>query len=250
MIASKQARREKIDAAAARKGLPLLPMVVAAGAALLALFGAAAALIDGDELNRLKAGAEFVAVVASFPAAIFALLNYALDVAERKRANLWRRREFVQAQIARIEAIPEVRAAMTMLDYWDRPIRLPGIEQRVKVTNAMLTGALAPDVTKLVAAEACIRDSFDRFFDAMDRLGVMRDAGLVSTADLLPYVHYWLALLDSAPRHRNPEFGPTIRAYIHKYRFDALERLMSDIGVATVSAADQDLAQRRSRRRS
>jgi len=249
MTASEQPRRDNIEPRAAGTGLQLVLMSVAAGSALLALFGALAALIDAGELGRLKAGAEFVAVVAGFPAAMFALLNYALDVAERKRANLWQRREFVQAQIARIEAIPEVRAAMTMLDYWDRSIRLPGIERPVKITNAMLTAALAPDVTKLVAAEVCIRDSFDRFFDEMDRLGVMRDAGLVSTADLLPYVRYWLALFASAPRHRNPEFGPTIRTYIHKYHFDALERLMNDIGLPTFSTADQELAQHHSGRR-
>lgn len=222
---------------------------IAVGATTLVALTALTSMIDEGKLSQLNAGAEFVAVVAGFPAAIFALVNYAMDVSEKRRANLWRRREFVHEQIVRIEAVAEVRAAMTMLDYWDRPVLLPGAHGPVKVTNAMLTKALSPGATKLVAAEVRIRDSFDGFFDAMDRLGGMRDAGLITVEDLAPYISYWLELLASAPRNRNPEFGAVVRRYIHKYHFEALERLMTDLGVATFREADETVAQHYSRQR-
>ena len=57
-----------------------------------------------------------------------------------------------------------------------------------------------------------------------------------------------LRAIDSATiDHRGPEFGAVTRRYIHKYNFEALERLMADVSVATFTSADEDLAQRYSK---
>lgn len=224
-------------------GTLILLLSIAMGAALLLLSIELAGRLDDSELEHLKTVTELVAVAAGFPAAIFALFNYAADVSETKRAELWRRRQFVDERFSRFEANPKVEAAMTMLDYWDRPVSLPGSGKRVMVSNDLLTRALSAGKSKLVMNEVLIRDAFDEFFDGMDRLGIMWDVGLISLEDLLPYVRYWLELLDSPSRHRNEEFGPVVRSYIHKFHFEALERLLKAAGLPVCSEEDEEIVE-------
>lgn len=152
----------------------------------------------------------------------------AAAVAEQKKANLWKRREYVAKTVADLETNASNRFAMTLLDYNARRMKLPGSDILQRFDDDDLVLALAPiDVRgRYSQKETAIRDCFDSLFNALDRLGVMVEAGLLEWDDLYPYIGYWLELLGPGQRKRPPAYSAAIRLYVDDFYFENLAALM------------------------
>lgn len=143
---------------------------------------------------------------------------------------------------AELEAQPENKFCMAMLDYNARTLVAPGTRTRRRFTEQDVLIALAPRTARGVyrRQDTAMRDAFDGFFNAFDRLGQMCAANLVEWDDLEPYAAYWLKLLESGPRQRSAEFGAIVRRYVFVFHFEGLASLMAHADVPTHYSSEDD----------
>src|SRR5712691_4579235 len=170
-------------------------------------------------MEELKLGLDLLTVIAATIAFFVGLWQY-------QRAQLWKRLEFVAAEITAFNSDWRARNAMLMLDWGSRKLALfreeTSAERReVFVDRKLLSSTLLTHdkVTRLFTdQEAAIRDCFDAFLGYFDRFDLFVEAGLVQVADFKPYLQYWIETL-------NTELDPAIQLllsqYIAFYRFDA-----------------------------
>ncbi|MGH6978474.1 MAG: hypothetical protein ACRED4_04165, partial [Brevundimonas sp.] len=77
-------------------------------------------------------------------------------------------------------------------------------------------------------AEAAIRDCFDAYFGYLDRFQHFVRTGLISRADLRPYLEYWVTTID---QELEPVMKERVRDYVTFYRFDGAQMLLASLGV-------------------
>uniref|UniRef100_B0T9C4 Uncharacterized protein n=1 Tax=Caulobacter sp. (strain K31) TaxID=366602 RepID=B0T9C4_CAUSK len=232
-----------------------LAIAALAAAALTVLcvgVGVAVAPHGPDEkvywLTAAGDAAKLLTFTLAVPAAILALYNHrrGLDqqtkaVAQQAASDLWKRREYVAKATAELEADPSNRFAMSLLDYNARRLKLPGSDVLERFDEDDIVLALAPKAVRgqYKLTETAIRDCFDSLFNALDRLGVMLETGLLTWEDLYPYIGYWLELLEPAPRERSDAFGAAIRLYVENFHFEKLAGLMARAQVPTALDGDE-----------
>jgi hypothetical protein len=169
-----------------------------------------------------------------------------------KRAEQWKRAEFVAKEIKEFESNPTVRAVLEMIDWGDRRVNLfqrNDIEygDYEKVTREDQWRALLPhrlkeaypsiDVGKWVvgvkrytAKEVKIRDSYDVFLDYLQRFGHFIEANLVSSKELNPYLRYWLELIAIADLQEEGEWRGALLSYINYYKYSGVVKLFAAYG--------------------
>jgi hypothetical protein len=165
-----------------------------------------------------------------------ALIAFFIGLSQYRKAQRWKRREFIAAQIKEFESDSKIQAVFTMLDWKDRYVQLPsnktGKDEPVIVTDPILARALLPHSPRSLFHdyEASIRDCFDRFFDALDRLQVFVDSKLISKEELFPYIEYWIQRIVDDNRQHPPEIYSLLRNYIQRYGFSGAKRLIESYG--------------------
>jgi hypothetical protein len=81
------------------------------------------------------------------------------------------------------------------------------------------------------AEEAAIRDCYDRFLDGLDRYGNYLTGKLVSTADLQPYLGYWITDIASTQCDEDDAlWSVCLFAYIEFYAFLGVRALFAEFG--------------------
>ena len=173
--------------------------------------------------------------------AAIATVVFARGVVEYRNAQKWKRAEWVASEMKDFFQDPNVRNALTMLDWKDR--RLPLLlaaptrdtEKTFEYEEGMLLHALSsatrPQEHDYTDPELSIRDSFDRLLDAFERMDSFVQAGLVSPNELRPYLRYWLGIIADPT---NPKKSSNVRArlwaYIDDYGYDGVQRLCKGFG--------------------
>ena len=163
---------------------------------------------------------------------------FVISLTQYRKAQRWKRAEFVANEVKEFNALPEVRNAKLMLDYTARyvdlyPEREKSEDRRVRVTDEVLIAALAPHsrVKKFTQDEARIRDTFDEFLGRLERFENFIAADLISKEECAPYLEYWLDIIgmreEDAPRHA---LARSLQTYIKEYEYDGVERLLSRFG--------------------
>ena len=174
--------------------------------------------------------ADSIKIVGGAIAFSFAYYQY-------RRAERWKTVEFAALRMKEFEADEKIQAALTMLDWTDRPVPLrsnkTGETKPVVVSEAMLLRSLLsfspPD--GFTDVEASIRDCFDRFLDSLVRLQAFIETRAVRHEDLKPYILYWLQLTSGQGREQHTaEFYALLHVYINKYGFDPAWELMKSYG--------------------
>jgi hypothetical protein len=199
-----------------------------------------------------------------------ALVAFVVGLVQYRRAQLWRRKEFISAAVRTFEENPHVRSTFLMIDWSTRRIPLDGGSKRdswPRVTRALQVSALEPhnlrpipdgaDVeafTRYSPVEAQIRDAYDTFFDGLARLANFSQAGLFEPAELLPYLQYWLEdMVAATGSQEDLRWRLALLAYVQFYRFYPVQALFRQLGVditvkgsvwAALAPADNELARR------
>lgn len=168
----------------------------------------------------------FIGVFLSITLLITGLLQYS-------KAQRWKRAEFVAVELKDFESKPKVRNVMRMLDYSKRRLELfPERDHEDRwciVSNDTLCDALVyhEERTKFFPAEVAIRDSFDEFFDGLERVHSFLQSRLVTKKGLEPYLKYWLDVLGDPKNDRlSQEARNQIRSYVQSYGYLGVEDLI------------------------
>jgi len=178
----------------------------------------------------LELGIELVKIVGALVVFIVSLRQYS-------KAQRWKRREFIAAQIKEFEADPRNRVVMIFLDWSDRKIAFPTDDGeatvKILVTDVLLCGSLLPHgrANGFNPDEVIIRDSIDRFLESLVRFENFVEAKLIDVEELRPYLQYWIRLITGDMPDRHPaEVFQLLLNYIDQYGFDGVSRLIAHFG--------------------
>ncbi len=185
----------------------------------------------------------FAGAIAAF---IFALMQY-------RRAEQWKRVEFIANEIKDFESDAVVQNALLMIDWGKRRINLFLVanatnDDLVTITREMQWKALLPHTvkraspeydtspdsggegkgsTKFTFVEARIRDTYDVLLTRLDRFANFIEAGVITAEELGPYIRYWI---DAMTTNENPAedaaWRSTLLTYINFYNYAGVKYLL------------------------
>jgi hypothetical protein len=180
---------------------------------------------------------DLVKALAFFGAA----LAFIVGLVQYRRAQQWKRAEWVAQEMKGLFGDPLVQAALLMIDWGSRriplyPDRKEESERYVPLTNEAVAKALMihddrPD--GFSDLEANIRAAFDKALDGFERFHAYVDTGLVELSDLRPYLKYWAIQL-CRPRTPRPNEHRLARlaAYMDRYGYEGAHDLLKRIAAA------------------
>ena len=175
---------------------------------------------------------------------VAALVAFMAGLVQYRRAQRWKRAEFVAKEVKDFKSDPAVHNALLILDWNEHYVELfPTHEDRSKrsvlVNDELLGRALAPLPDKAAARlheefkaeEIAIRAAFDQLFDALERFEYFIQAGLVSRKEFDPYLVYWVEILgDRRGKRKPPAVLANLWAYIDSYYYTGVQKLMRRYG--------------------
>lgn len=172
-------------------------------------------------------------------ALIVGLLQY-------RRAQQWKRAEWVATEMKELFGDPQVQAALRLLDWAAQrvllyPDRTEESDRYVLLTNEAVAKALMhhddrPDGFSQL--EADIRVAVDRALDGFERFHSYVDTGLVELSDLRPYLKYWALKLFRAKTPRPADHRiARLLAYMESYGYDGAIDLLRRIAAAEPAPA-------------
>jgi hypothetical protein len=160
-----------------------------------------------------------------------AIVVFGFGVLQYRKAQKWKRNEFLAEEIKEFNESKSVRDALSMLDWYGRtiycdpcdktsavwvahtkastvygPVDLPKVtlkraleyhEDRAK----RLSGSPSDKECKFDPAEQHVRDTFDECFRYFERFETLLDNRLFSIRELTPYVAYMVSLMNGMRRH-------------------------------------------------
>lgn len=145
------------------------------------------------------------------------------------KSQYWKMNEFVANEMKEFNQDRMVKNAKLMLDWDKRNIELfPEKEDynerffmvdREKLRSALMSHRLKNVFKK---EEVAIRDTFDHFFDHLEKFHHFIEAGLITEKELAPYLRYWMNVIGETiePRTKN-----VIHHYINEYQFKGVQEL-------------------------
>lgn len=219
--------------------------------------------IFGD-LQESKDRLTFAQVVVSFFGFIGAISAFTFAIFQYRKAEKWRRMQFVADEVRDLEAEPIIANALLMIDWGVRKVNLflisdPKAEDYVKITREVQWRALLPHPLKQEYAEyqaksrldiegtsgeirpardlgfhvteARIRDTYDAFLTRLDRLETFIDADLIRAEELRPFIYYWidaLTAVDGSPD--DATWRCTLLTYMEFYKYTGVTHLFRRYG--------------------
>ena len=169
-----------------------------------------------------------------------AALAFVVGLAQYRRAQHWKRAEWVAQEMKSFLGDPIVQAVFLMFDWGSRrialyPDRKEESDRYVLLTNEIVAAALMShdDRPGFSQLEADIRAAFDRALDGLERFHSYVDTGLVELRDLRPYLKYWAVSLCAPRSPRPPEHRlARLRAYMIRYGYEGALGLLQRIATA------------------
>ena len=188
---------------------------------------------SSDVLPLLEFLLKFIGGIGAFWLFVIGFRRY-------KKDQTWKRNEFVATEVKEFNADPMCRNAMYMLDWPERYIYFfpdqPDYARRfAKVDRAILRRALqyhelrGGDINtiRFTDDEVAIRDSFDQFFSYFERFYQFVEAGLITPAELEPYLNYWINLITFS---LEPDLRETLYHYVNRYQYTGTASLFKSFG--------------------
>ena len=167
-----------------------------------------------------------------------AVLAFVVSLLQYRKAQRWKRAEWVAQEMQAFFNDPAVNSALKMLDWGSRPIELYPQRKReadrfVVVRDDDLAKALAWHEDReegFTEVEIAIRDAFDHFLERVERINSFVDTRLVALRDIRPYLAYWAEDVVLA-RAGDPKVDRLVqlRRYIRHYRYSGVEKLLTKL---------------------
>lgn len=163
-------------------------------------------------------------------------IAFMIGLQQYRRSQVWKRLEFVSAQMKIFFDDRAVRVTMHMLDWRKKTFPLYKFrneddEQEVTVEYKDVATALGVDpATRYDKKLSAIREAFERFLEYLARFEGFLDAGAVEPADLNPGLDYWVKLLSGHDTH-SPEVTqnvlPSLWRFIDYYGYQDVRRFVN-----------------------
>lgn len=162
------------------------------------------------------------------------LTAFGIGLNEYRQEQRWKRIEYFTQLLQSVEAEPEVRAALIMLEY-NQP-RLCVHEESADnarcfvATDSLLVTALDASIhgRSLTPDEHQVIYSIDRLLTALDRVEYLQNQGFVNEEVRHPTVSYWIALIGDRRTESKP---PAVRArvcdYVRHFAYKGTLRLIA-----------------------
>ena len=156
-----------------------------------------------------------------------------------RKAQAWKKAEFVAAEVKALFADPAVQFALHLLD-WNlscHDLRSRDDDDAMKevwIGDATLVTALSPHSFRSAGfspVEVRVRLAFDVLLDGLQRFEHFIETDLVKEKDFLPYLRYWLDLMGSSSSYGKS--APVLHAiwrYIAFYRYGDVQRFFLRYG--------------------
>lgn len=165
-------------------------------------------------------------------------LTLLVGVWQYSKAQSWKRAEFVANEVKEMMKDRQVKNALVMLDWTARKVEFfPNAEtpdaRFSTITDDTLCGAFAKHVDKprFTREEVAIRDTFDVFFDDLERFECFIESKLVKPKDFRPYLIYWIkAIAGEGAVERRREMIRAMWSYIDFYDFSGIQDLCARYG--------------------
>jgi hypothetical protein len=165
-----------------------------------------------------------------------AAVAFVIGLRQYRKSQVWKRLEFVSAQMKIFFDDRAVRATMHMLDW--RKKKMPLYKFRDEDDDAEVTveykdvaAALGIDPeTRYDNKLSAIREAFERFLEYLARFEGFLEAKAVEPADLNPGLDYWVKLLSGRDTHSpevTKEVLPSLWKFIDYYGYRDVRRLVS-----------------------
>lgn len=159
---------------------------------------------------------------------------FAIGLGEYRQEQRWKRLEYFTQLMQSVEAEPEVRGALTMLEYNQPRVCAAGetadAPRCFVATDSLLVAALdgAMRNRALTPDEHHVVYSLDRLLTALDRLEYLQAQGFVDEEVRHPTATYWISLIGDRRNRAKP--GP-VRAklcdYVRFFEYDGALRLIA-----------------------
>lgn len=162
------------------------------------------------------------------------LAAFAIGLGEYREEQRWKRLEYFTGMLQAVEAEPEVRGALTLLEY-NQP-RVCSREEAAEgprcfaATDSLLMAALDGTMRNrvLTPAEHQVVYGLDRLLTALDRLDYLQAQGFVAEEVRHPTVAYWISLIgDRRNRARPAPVRAKVCEYVRFFEYDGALRLVA-----------------------
>jgi hypothetical protein len=154
-----------------------------------------------------------------------ATLAFLIALVQYKKAQQWKRREYISAQMEKFMADRDVLLSMQMLDWIERDLTLKS-GKPFKLTQHSLHRILASESVSntitFTPEEAELRDSFSRFLDWLQQFENDIASKLVSQGELGIYLQYWLEKMLKVSDRHNEQTTKVISHFIRNYGYDGI----------------------------
>jgi hypothetical protein len=188
-----------------------------------------------------KLAVSIVGLGGTFIAAVVAVVTF-------RRAEKWKRAEFLAREMKEFFADIRVQNALTLIDWGSRYVKLlddgTPSKGRVLVDRRMQVRALLPhvllpicvdaagadsadsEVGRYTPPEAAIRDCYDAFLDGLERISSYVQTGLIDLDSLRPYLQYWIDDIHSPLKNEeDAAWSASLWTFIAFYRFSGVQWL-------------------------
>lgn len=163
------------------------------------------------------------------------LTAFVIGLREYRAEQRWKRLEYFTQLLSSVEAEPEVRSAISMLEY-NQP-RVCGSGEAggdaprcFAATDSLVIAALDGSMRNRVLSpeEHQVVYSIDRLLTALERVEYLQQEGFVAEEVRHPTIAWWISLIGDT---RNRETSPPVRAklceYIRSFEYEGTLRLVA-----------------------
>lgn len=207
---------------------------------------------------------DFMGDLPTWLAVVVAALGGGVAYLEYRRANRWKRSEFVAAQMEKFFSDPKIAMALTLVDYSRIKLRPDGApagrgKQGILFTDEVLCEALR-DHREFANETECFSDdqtlaraAFDALLSGLDTFDHFIETKLVTVNDLRPYLSYWINVLaNPATEWKDPRFYQRLQDFICAYGYTGVAKLFARFGnkKPSESTSHRELVARAKERRS
>jgi len=173
-------------------------------------------------------------------ALIGAAIAFGIGLLQYRRAQQWKRAEWIAQEMKQLVGDPIVQAVLLMIDWGSRriplyPDRDNEAERYVLLNDDQIAHALMSHEDRpegFTELEADIRAAFDRLLDGLERFNSYVTTGLVTEADLAAYLGYWAREICVEAKPGTEDRLVQLRLYMEKYGFTGAHSLLKRIAAA------------------
>ena len=163
---------------------------------------------------------------------LISILILLKGINEFKKAQKWKKLEFLSKEIKEFFTDPDVKRALLMLDWNDNKVELKmgeiGSEVELYFNDQDILAALQTHKQQqnFLDKHIIIKKVFDALFDGLSMFENYIETGLVSAKDLEPYLNYWITILaDNNNRRKSTKLREQMWKYIDEYGYSKVRRL-------------------------